>query len=354
MTGLGSDPANAAALLAGVLDSAMDAIITMDGQQRITLFNGAAEKIFGWPRDQVLGQSLDKLMPPRFRSGHAQFVDRFGRTGVTSRRMAGLTVVHGLRADGQEFPLDASISQLDTPQGKLYTVILRDVTERVKAQEERTELAAAAHAIREEEKARVARELHDELAQSLTALKMDAIWVRDRAAQAGTPVADKLTGMVAMIDDAVASTRRIAADLRPMLLDDLGLVPAIEWLVGNFTQRSGVAADVDVHEELDLQEPYATAVFRIVQESLVNVAKHAAASQVHVAIERVGDEVTLSVRDNGCGFVVNTPRKPQSLGIMGLKERAHLLSGNVEIQSEPGKGTLVQVRIPLRQEGAAP
>ena len=111
---------------------------------RLQLFNGAAEKIFGWPRARMLGQALDKLIPPRFRAGHAQHIERFGSTGVTSRRMGGLTVVYGIHADGHEFPLDASISQLDTAQGKLYTVILRDVTERVRAQEERSAFAAAA------------------------------------------------------------------------------------------------------------------------------------------------------------------------------------------------------------------
>jgi PAS domain S-box-containing protein len=339
--------ARLAARLSGLLDSAMDAIITVDDSQRIVLYNRAAEKIFGWTTEEALGQPLSKLMPERFRGGHGAYVQRFGSTGVTSRRMGDNTVVYGRRADGDEFPMEASISQLKTADGKLFTVILRDVTERVRAQEERSAFAAAAHAIREEEKTRVARDLHDELAQSLTALKMDTIWVRDNAAESPDKLQPKLAEMLAMLDRAVASTRRIAADLRPLMLDDLGLVPAIEWLVSNFSQRSGVATTLKADEELELREPYATAVFRIVQESLVNVGKHAAATEVNVSIEQVGDAVELVVQDNGKGFITSAPRKPQSLGLMGLRERAQLLSGSVSIDSAPGEGTRVSVRIPM-------
>ena len=334
---LGSNPGKAAALLAGVLDSAMDAIITVDERQRIVLYNRAAERLFGWPRQEVMRQPLERLIPDRFRQAHAQHMERFGSTGVTFRRMGDGTVIYGLRASGEEFPMDASISQVDTADGKLYTVILRDVTERVRVQEERNAFAAAAHAIREEEKTRVARELHDELAQSLTALKMDTIWVRDNAVAAPEAATAKLTDMLAILDRTVASTRRIAADLRPLLLDDLGLVPAIEWLASNFTQRCGVTCKLSVGEELELQEPYATAVFRIIQESLANVAKHAGASEVTVVIDKVPGAIALTVRDNGRGFATAAPRKPHSLGLMGLRERAQLLKGSVIIESAPGQ-----------------
>ena len=333
--------------LAGMLDSAMDAIITVDERHAIVLYNRAAEKIFGWPSMQVLGQPLSRLMPQRFRAGHDAHMQRFAATGVTSRRMGDVTVIYGQRASGEEFPMDASISQLDTPDGKLLTVILRDVTERVRAQQERSAFATAANAIREEEKTRVARELHDELAQSLTALKMDANWVRDNLAADPPEAQRKLTEMLVLLDGAVASTRRIAADLRPLLLDDLGLGAAIEWLAGTFTQRHGVPCRLAVDTELELEEPYATAVFRIVQESLANVAKHAGASGVSLEIERTGDAIVLAVRDDGRGFDPRAPRPATSLGLMGLRERAQLLNGTIAITSTPGAGTQVEVRIPV-------
>ena len=341
-----------AARLAGLLDSAMDGILSVDEWQRIVLYNRAAEKIFGWSAAEVRGQRLEMLMPERYRGPHAGFVRRFGQTGVTNRRMGDGTVIMGLRRSGEEFPMDASISQLDTPEGKLYTVILRDVTERVRAREELAAFAAESTAVREQEKTRIARELHDELAQSLTALKMDTIWVRDRLRDDPVAAAAKLSEMLAMLDASVAATRRIAADLRPLLLDDLGLGPAIEWVVQNFTQRAGVPCELDLDEEVDLPEPYATAVFRIVQESLANVAKHAGANRVRVRVAREGRELLLRVEDDGQGFDTGASRKPQSLGLVGLRERAHLLQGRLQVRSAPGQGTCVEARIPVREEDA--
>jgi PAS domain S-box-containing protein len=337
--------------LSGLLESAMDGIITVDDQEKIVMYNRAAEKIFGWPAAQVMGQPLGVLLPERYRAAHHAHIRRFAATGVTSRRMGGSTVIHGLRASGEEFPMDASISQLDTPEGKLFTVILRDVTERVRAQEDLAAFAAQASAIREQEKSRVARELHDELAQSLTALKMDAIWTRNNLGDANPAVRAKLEEMLGMLDASVAATRRIAADLRPLVLDDLGLVPAIEWLVQNFTQRTGVACALEADEDLELQEPYATAVFRIVQESLTNVAKHAQARQVKVAVVRTASEIRLSVTDDGLGFDTSAGRKPASLGLAGLRERAQLVQGAFSVRSEPGRGTTVEALIPVPPTG---
>ena len=341
------EQARLAARLSGLLDSAMDGIITVDEGQRIVLYNRAAERIFGWAAVQVMGRPLEMLLPQRFRAEHRGHVGRFAETGVTSRRMGDGTVIHGLRANGEEFPMDASISQLETPEGHLFTVILRDVTERVRAQDELASFAAEAARIREQEKTRVARELHDELAQSLTALKMDAIWLRDNPGAGAADIQDKLADMLGMLDDSVAATRRIAADLRPLMLDDLGLVPAIEWLVQNFRQRHGVACEFEADETLELGEPHATAAFRIVQESLANVAKHARASHVKVVVAQEEGELLLSVQDNGSGFDPADPRKPASLGLLGLRERAQMLRGSVTIDSGPGQGTRVQVRLPL-------
>ena len=342
----------AAAQLAGLLDSAMDAIITVDGGQRIVQYNRAAEQTFGWTAGELLGRPLELLIPRHYQGSHAEHVRRFAATGVTSRRMAGSAVVHGLHKSGEEFPLDASISQLDTPGGKLYTVILRDVSDRVRAQQELSAYAAAASAIREQEKTRVARELHDELAQNLTAIKMDTIWLRDRLAGSDDEAVRKTAAMLAMIDNSVASTRRIAADLRPLVLDDLGLVPAIEWLVQNFIKRHGIACTLEVDDTLELPEPWATGVFRIVQESLANVAKHAGAAWAKVHIELLDDELLLGVEDDGCGFAVDAPRVPGALGLTGLRERAQLLHGTVNIDSAPGKGTRIRARIPIARSGA--
>jgi len=331
--------------LSGMLESAMDAIISVDALQRIVIYNRAAEQVFGWNSDEVLGEPLTRLMPERFRRRHAQDVERFGATGVSSRRMSRSAVVWGLRRDGSEFPLEASISQVGDGADRLYTVILRDISERVHAERELQAFANEAHRIREGEKARVARELHDELAQSLTALKMDTQWLRQRVgAQSDAQVLQRLQDMSAMLDRTVAATRRIAADLRPLMLDDLGLQPALEWLCQQFTQRHGVPVQMSLDDTVEPDALQATAVFRITQEALANAGKHANARRVQVSLSRDGDELVLRVGDDGRGFDPAAPRKPQSLGLMGLRERVQLMGGQLAIDSQAGQGTRITVR----------
>ena len=351
---------NAEAQVDSIVDSAMDAIITVDENQRIVLFNAAAEKVFGYPRSAVIAQALEMLMPGRLRDKHREHIKRFAATGVTSRRMGDQTVLVGSRAGGEEFPIEASISQHDEGGRRFFTVILRDVTERVRAEaelrrsrDELRKLAAAATSVREQEKSRVARELHDELAQALTALKMDLNWVKERLPATQPPLISKLEAMQDMLDTTVKATRRIASDLRPLMLDDLGLIPAAEWLVNNFMQRTGIQCAFSVDPpELALQDPHATAIFRILQESLANVARHAHASRVDVTLDGSDGELTLRVRDDGCGFGAGDPRKPDSLGLVGLRERAYLLDGEVSVDTAPGKGTVIEARIPLKQKAA--
>ena len=341
------------ARLHSIVESAMDAIIIIDAEQRILLFNQAAEVVFGCPREQAVGAPLTWFIPERYRAGHGAHVKRFGEVGTGSRRMGASRIVTGLRRNGEEFPIDASISQVTEGGEKFYTVILRDVTERVKSEEalrqsreELRELAIAASSVREQEKSRIARELHDELAQALTALKMDTAWLLERLPAENEPMLDKVHAMQGLLDTTVASTRRISADLRPLMLDDLGLVPAAEWLAQNFTQRSGIPCELSIDPGLELEDPHATAIFRILQESLTNVAKHAQATRVEAHLEADGDQLVLMVHDNGLGFATSDPRKPNSYGLMGLRERAYLLGGTVEVDSAPGKGTRILVRIP--------
>jgi PAS domain S-box-containing protein len=350
--------ARSEARLRGILDSAMDAIITVDSRQHIVLFNRAAEEVFGCPRDQAMGAPLAWFIPERFRHAHSGLVARFGDTGASSRRMGAQRIVMGLRRNGEEFPIDASISHIVEEGDHFYTVILRDVTERSRAEralrdskEEIRNLALTASTVREQEKSRIARELHDELGQALTALKIDVGWLREHLAEAPGAVLAKLGAMQVLLDGTVAATRRISSDLRPLMLDDLGLVAACEWLAHNFQQRTGVPCELVLGAgELDLPDPYATAVFRVLQESLTNIAKHAGASQVEATLERGEGTVILTVRDNGRGFRPADPRKEGSYGLVGLRERAFLLGGDIRIESEPGRGTYVEMRMPMGEQ----
>ncbi|MGZ5104704.1 MAG: sensor histidine kinase, partial [Usitatibacter sp.] len=249
---------------------------------------------------------------------------------------------------------DASISQVSEDGHRFFTVILRDVTDRARAEkalrESREEIRAlglVAQNLREQANSRVARELHDELGQALTALKIDVIWLKEHAASKDAAIQAKLASMQFLLDGTVAATRRISADLRPLVLDDLGLAAAADWLVQNFTNRTGVACDLVIGPGFDdLEDPFATTLFRALQESLTNIAKHANATRVEVTLSRHDGELTLSVRDDGRGFLPDEPRKPTSYGILGLHERAYLLGGDVTVDSAPGQGTIIEMRLP--------
>ncbi|MGQ0547131.1 MAG: PAS domain S-box protein, partial [Betaproteobacteria bacterium] len=279
------------ARLAAIVDSAMDAIITVDESQKIVLFNRAAEQVFNVRRDQAIGSALDRFLPARFRGAHRGHIEAFGRTGVTSRKMGDVTTLWALRGDGaQEFPIEASISQAEEGGQRYYTVILRDITLRKQAedelrrqQQELRELSARVLEAREEEKTRIARELHDELGQLLTAMKMDLGWLRGRLAE--PELGAKADEIGDMLDRTVASTRRISADRRPLMLDDLGLADAAQWLVEDFAKRSGVKCEVRISEGADFErisKGVSTAVYRAVQESLTNIARHAGAKSAWV------------------------------------------------------------------------
>jgi len=352
------------ARLAGIIRSSMEAIITVDEQQRVVLFNPMAETLFGWKAGDALGRPLGDFIPQRYRAAHERHVRRFGVTGVSERQMGQQRTLYALRRDGVEFPIEASISQTPDGGGKLYTVMLRDTTERVLAEqalrrsrEELQQLSDSILAAREEEKRRIARELHDDLGQRLSALKMDLAMLAGDLREAGVmdSAAGQIEAMHAVIDETVSSVRRIAADLRPALLDELGLVPAIEWLAKHFSTRYGIRVEPrTIGDEIEVPERTGTAVFRIVQEALNNVARHAGATAVDIALERAGEWYQLTVRDNGRGWDGTMPERPKrvSFGLLGIRERARLIGGSVSIPTSPGQGFCLMVRFPATTPGA--
>jgi PAS domain S-box-containing protein len=344
------------AQLAVIVDSAMDAIITVDAAQNIVLFNRAAEQIFRCTRREALGGPLDRFIPPRFRAMHRGHIEHFARTGVTSRRMGDVTTLWGLRADGQEFPLEASISQAGEAGERYYTVILRDITLRKQAedalrnsQQELRELSVRVLEAREEEKTRIARELHDELGQLLTALKMDLAWLRERLPRDPLSAA-KVEEMGAMLDQTVGSVRRIAADLRPLMLDDLGLADAASWLVDDFARRSGIRCEIQLSGNSALAEAsttVSTVVYRALQESLTNIARHAGARNAWVMLSADDGAIHIEVEDDGRGIAPEDLAKGRSLGLKGMRERIAYLGGSFEVARAPRGGTRLRLRVPM-------
>jgi len=335
----------------------MDAIVTVDEDQHIVLFNSAAERIFRCPAAEAVGGPLDRFIPERFRAAHRAHIARFGATGTTVRSMGSDMVLYGLRANGEEFPIEASISQVKVDGRKLFTVVLRDISARVNAAAEiersrrqLRDLYQQMHEVREAERVRIARELHDELAQWLTALRMDVSWLAGHLPAEDDRMREKFERMKRLVDSTVLSVRRIAHDLRPAMLDDLGLVSALEHLLHEFSQRTGVVVGLDsTAGEIDFREPLSTSVYRMVQEALTNVARHARATEVRVAIRVAGDELMVLTTDNGVGIGDALLRGGKSLGILGIKERARTLGGGADVYSPRGGGTTVEIRVPVKQ-----
>ncbi|TAM51279.1 MAG: PAS domain S-box protein [Paraburkholderia sp.] len=351
------------ARMMAIFHSSGEAIITLDERQRIVLFNPSAEQVFRCSAMDAIGTSIDRFIPARFREVHRKHVERFGETGVTQRKMGRQQLVlMGLRADGEEFPLEASIAQVGDGQGgKLFAVMLRDVTERIQAEEalkasrqELRELSANLQNVREDEKTRIARELHDDLGQQLTALKMDLSLVEQSLAEvpsAPPPVLAQLQGMRRLIDSTVGSVRRIAADLRPVMLDDLGLLPAIDWLLNDFTTRYGIDIERRIEPgNTSFSKSGATTIFRIVQEALTNVARHAEATRVSISLFSEDCHCTVRIADNGHGArdaQATEGHGEKSFGLLGIRERVHILGGSVSIDTALGRGFALTVRIPL-------
>jgi signal transduction histidine kinase len=201
---------------------------------------------------------------------------------------------------------------------------------------------------REEERLRIAREVHDELGQNLTALRIDLAWLERRWAGDGAPVQEKLQSMARTVDESLLGIRRITTELRPGVLDALGLCPAVEWLLKDFGKRTGIDCTADIEpEDIDLDLGRRTAAFRILQEALTNVARHARATRVRVTLRQEGGRLQLKIVDNGIGISDELANSPAAIGICGIRERINEYGGDTRIQGRAGAGTEIAVSIPL-------
>jgi PAS domain S-box-containing protein len=347
-----------------ILNSALDAIITIDDHGRINEFNPAAEKMFARNRASVLGQDLaDLIIPPSLRDKHRRGLERYlavGQGPLLGKRIE----TTAMRADGKEFPVELSINRVHLEGPPLFTGFVRDITDRRRAEkqlrdsrEQLRALAAYLQSVREEERTHIAREVHDELGQTLTALKMDLAWLDKRMAEISDSgdleqFEAKIRELPGRVDAIIATVRKIATELRPPVLDDLGLEAAIEWQIQEFEKRTGIKCRYTGNSKhMDLGQDRATAVFRIFQETLTNIVRHAEATQVNIHMREEGDKLVLEVQDNGRGMTGRELSGSRSLGLLGMRERATMLDGEVNIIGRQGKGTTVGVRIPMQSSG---
>jgi PAS domain S-box-containing protein len=256
---------------------------------------------------------------------------------------------------------DRSIGRKVKDKETIIDGISSDITERKKTEEELKQsqvqlrdLTAHLQSIREQERTVIAREMHDELGQSLTALKMDLSWLDRKTPKDQKPLVDRIISMRELIDSTLQTVKRISAELRPELLDDLGLSAAIEWQGEEFQNRTGIKSEVTMDpEEIILDRERSTAIFRIFQETLTNVARHSHATRVTVKLKVKTGKIELKVKDNGKGITEKQISGPKSFGLIGIRERVHFLEGDVTIRGAQDKGTTVTVRIPIPKEGKA-
>lgn len=232
---------------------------------------------------------------------------------------------------------------LPSPRGEGAPHKLRRANEQLHA------LTSHLQYVLEEERIRIAREVHDELGQRLTGLKLDLAWLgRKLSAPGQGPLRDKVRDLSDAIDGTIQIVRRIATELRPQILDDIGLMAAIEWEVGEFQKRSLIRCKVVSRAgEIIQDQDFTTVFFRVLQETLTNILRHAEASRVEVRVTGETDQLVLEVRDNGRGIAAEEIASTRSIGLIGMRERAALVGGEIVIHGAPGKGTIVRLRAPL-------
>ncbi len=334
-----------------VIEFAPDAFILADPQGRIVQINARAEALFGYRRSELLGQPVETLIPAHLRQAHQGYRQADGGSAGTLRMGVGASC---LRKDGSEFPGDINLSPLQTNRGRLLMAVVRDVSERVRSEQALREsrqrlrdMAAQSEAVREYERKNIAREVHDELGQVLTALRMDLTFLDLRHGSQMPELQAKFRDMRGLVDRAILGVRNVAANLRPTVLD-MGLIPAIDWLCSEFRRNTGLDCRFDGDASgIELAEDRAIGLFRIVQESLTNVTRYAQARQVQVRLQRAGDDLLLQVHDDGRGFDPVAAGRGRSFGLLGMQERAAALGGTLAIDSAPGQGTTIRVSVPL-------
>lgn len=329
--------------LSGLIEYTPAVVYMKDPEGRYVLVNSRWEEIFGMDKETAKGKTVydvfNKAVAEQFRKNDIKV----------------LTDKRPFQAE-EQFPQDGGVHTylsvrfpvLDE-RGEVTRLcgISVDITDLKKAQDQLRRLSGSIMASQEKERTAIARELHDELGQVLTALRMDAVWLRDRMKGFDDRAMARSQTMCELIDHTISDVRHIATRLRPPLLDDLGLVDALEWLTSDFEKRTGIACVFNHGQVPELSEFTAIAAFRVAQEALTNVTRHAHASNVDVTLAAMEGELAVAVVDNGCGFQTEELAEHGGLGMAGMRERAGLAGGRLEIRSRLGHGTEVYLRLPL-------
>lgn len=330
----------ARAWLSGLLSAAMDGIVISDSRMCILLLNSEAERLFGCASSELVGRQVDMLLAVEAR-------ERFRRMAESNASRQRIQV-DGLRANANRFRMDLSLCSVLVGEHAYVVTSMRECLPVTVAGRRRALSYQHAHEL---EKRRFSRELYDELGQRLSVLKLDMDWL-EQTLQSPQSVErlgmERISHMQSLLDNAIVRTRAIASDLRPPLLDDFGLLAAVRWITHSFEKRTGVRCRMDSNIGVFAGgDAVDSAVYRVVQESLLNVERHAHASHVHVWIRSDGRTLEVLVQDNGAGMPGGSEYKAGCFGLVAMQERIYTLGGNMDICSKEKQGSAIYVTLPI-------
>lgn len=333
-------------------DNAPDMYHSVDKDGIIIDCNETEARIFGYEKEEIIGRSITAFLTDESQILHEQEFPALKK----KKSIQGLEREFA-RKDGTTFTASLNVFLEFDEKGDLVRTktIGRDITEQKRveeelrrSQEELRNLSAHMETAREEERGHIAREIHDELGVTLSKLKLDISWLQNRLSKESSPLVEKTGKMSDLVDKTIDSVQRIASELRPGVLDYLGLSAAIKWQAGEFRERAGIEYIISIlPEDIELDQELSIPVFRIFQETLRNVVRHAQATRVEIDLTESRGALSLEVRDNGKGITAEQISNPASFGLMGIRERARFLGGSVRISGIPGEGTTVTVDIPI-------
>lgn len=334
-------------------------LIVVNKDANIVEWNPSAEKIYGWLKDEALGKKMIGFIIDR---SEKKFFESFTRQILNSDKTES-SIQNNIAKNGRRILIEGYFTALRDDNGDYlgYMAMMRDITEIKKAEEELMKsredfraLAGYLQKSREEERLMIAREIHDEVGQVLTSLKMN-LSLLNREVEAdqeninAKSVAGELKSMSGIIDRSVVKIRKLITQLRPEILDKLGLVPAIEWQINEFEENSGLKCSFSTnYEDEEIDKEISLVIFRVFQEALTNILRHAKAAKVDVELLNAQKKIMLTVADNGIGIKPKSTEEPKSFGLLGMQERAFLVGGKVDIESEEGRGTKIILEIPKR------